>query len=127
MGRKTVLLDDLDGTELPDDTQPIYLSLGRTKYALYLTESNHDKLLKAVGPFIENAETVANTPSSSTPASSKASDADRERNAKIRHWAIDTGFKYENAKGEMVTLGDRGRIPDVVAKAWEDAGSPDIS
>lgn len=119
MGRKTVLVDDLDGSELPEDTAPIRLSLGRTTYDLYLSEKNHGKLMEAVGPFIENAET------SSTPTAPKSSGAkpaaDKERLAKIRTWAQSSGFKYKNAAGEEVTLGDRGRIPDAVVQAYDEA------
>lgn len=126
MPRKTinVLTDDYDGKELPEGTAPIRLSLGRTMYALYLSEDNHGKLLEALEPFITDAEKVH---AGSVTASPGTSAAEKERNAKVRHWAIDTKFKYTNAKGEQTTLGDRGRIPEVVVKAWEEAGSPDIS
>lgn len=119
MGRKTVLVDDLDGTELPEGTSPVMLSLGRTTYSLYLSEKNHEKLLKAVTPFIENAETTsASTARSSTRSGGSA---DKERMQNVRAWAQSTGFKYENAKGEQVTLGDRGRIPESVYKAYDEA------
>lgn len=121
MGRKTVLVDDLDGTELPEDTQPIHLSLGRTTYALYLSEKNHEKLLKAVTPFIENAETVSSSAGRSTAAPARASNTDKERNQKVRAWAQATGFKFKNAAGEEVTLGDRGRIPQEVYEAYDAA------
>lgn len=121
MGRKTVLLDDYDGAELPDDAAPITLSLGRTTYSLYLSEDNHGKLLEAIDPFIKTAETLTSTPRAAAPARAKAANDDN-RNA--RKWAIETGFKYENASGEKVTLGERGRIPDAVMEAWRVAGSP---
>jgi hypothetical protein len=113
MGRKTVLVDDLDGSELPEDTRPINLSFGRTSYALYLSEDNHGKLLEAVEPFIANAEEVNNT---ATPASSSA---DKEKMKRVREWAKSTGFKFTDAQGNEKTLGDRGRIPDEVVKAYE--------
>ena len=120
------LVDDLDGKELPEDTSPVRLSLGRTTYNLYLSEDNHGKLLKALDPFITDAETEA-TASQPTPVrSSGASNPNKERNAKVRHWAIETGYEYENARQERVTLGDRGRIPEAVVKAWQEAGSPEI-
>lgn len=123
MGRKTVLVDDLDGTELPEDTQPIRLSLGRTTYNLYLSEKNHEKLLEAVTPYIENAETVTGTTSASSRTSSTTKASDKERNAKVREWAQSTGFKFTNAAGEEVTLGDRGRIPEAVFKAYDEANA----
>lgn len=120
MGRKTVLLDDLDGTELPDETSPIHLSLGRTTYALYLTEDNHGKLLKALDPFIANAETVSAGAATRTPARSSTS-SDKEKMKKVREWAQATGFTFKNAAGEEKTLGDRGRIPDEVIAAYDAA------
>jgi len=120
MGRKYVLLDDFDGKELPDDTTPVNLSLGRTTYALYLSEKNHGKLLEALNPFIENAETVTGTPRS-TPAAPKASSADKEHNKAVRAWAQATGYTFKNAAGEDTTLGDRGRIPQEVFDAYDAA------
>lgn len=119
MGRKTVLLDDLDGTELPDDASPIHLSLGRTTYSLYLTEDNHGKLLKALEPFIENAETVGTSRSSAAPRA--AASGDKEKMKKVREWAIASNFEFTNAAGEKKTLGDRGRIPQEVIDAYDKA------
>ena len=122
MGRKTVLLDDLDGTELPDDTQPIRLAIGRSDYRVYLTEANHEKLLNALQPFIENAEKVG-TPVADRVRSSSPSNADKEKLKAVREWAIATNFKYKNAAGEEKTLGDRGRIPQDVIDAYEKANA----
>lgn len=118
MGKKYVLVDDLDGKELPDDTQPVNLSLGRTTYSLYLSEKNHGKLLEALNPFIENAET-----SSTTTAARRAStgSSDKAKLKAVREWAQATGYAYKNAKGEEVTLGDRGRIPQEVVDAYDKA------
>lgn len=118
MGRKTVLVDDLDGTELPEGTQAINLSMGRTTYALYLSEKNHEKLLKALTPFIENAETVSGGSSSRT---ARSSSQDKEKMKKVREWAQATGFKFKDAAGNEKTLGDRGRIPDEVVAAYDAA------
>lgn len=125
MGRKTVLVDDFDGTDLPEDTEPISLSLGRTTYSLYLSEKNHGKLMEALTPYIENAETSATpTASRQTGRQGTATNAaDKERLTKIRAWAQSSGFTYKNAAGEDTTLGDRGRIPDAVVKAYEEANA----
>lgn len=117
---RAVILDDLDGKELPEDTQPITLSMGRTTYNLYLSESNHEKLLKAVTPFIENAETATGA-ASRTPRSSSAASADKEKMKKVREWAQATKFKFKDAQGNEKTLGDRGRIPDEVVAAYDKA------
>lgn len=118
MARKYVLLDDLDGKELPDDTNPINLSLGRTNYVLYLSEKNHGKLLEVLSPFIENAET---TSSRTTSAPSSVDSGMKAKLKAVRVWAQETGYTYKNAKGEDVTLGDRGRIPQEVIDAYDKA------
>ena len=114
----TVLTDDYDGKELPEDTTPVRLSLGRSTYNLYLSDKSHGKLLEVLNPFIENAEKAA--PAVGTPARSSSS-ADKERLKAVREWAQATGFKYTNAKGEETTLGDRGRIPQEVIDAYDAA------
>lgn len=127
MGRTTieVIKDDFDGKELPAETQAVNLSIGSKRYMLYLSDQNHGKLLDLLQPFIENAE-IAYDHKEMTKHRNSFKAADKEHNAKVRHWAIQTGYEYENAQKKMVKLGDRGRIPDVVVKAWEAAGSPDI-
>ena len=56
MGRATRLKDDLDGTELPEGTEPVRLAVGDTTYEILLSSDNQDKLLEAVQPFIANAK-----------------------------------------------------------------------
>jgi hypothetical protein len=118
MGRKFVLVDDLDGSELPEDTKPVTFSLGRTTYNLYLSDKNHEKFLNDLNKYIANAETVTGA---APRASSSASSADKEKLKAVREWAQATGYKYKNAKGEEVTLGDRGRIPQEIVDAYEAA------
>jgi hypothetical protein len=117
MGRRYVLLDDYDGKELPDDTAPVSLSLGRTTYNLFLSEANHGKLLEALEPFIKDAEKAGTQQRSTSPAKS----TDKDKLKAVREWAQSTGYKYTNAKGEETTLGDRGRIPQEVVDAYDAA------
>lgn len=117
MGKKYVLVDDYDGKELPDDTSPVRLSLGRTTYDLYLSEDNHGRLLEVLNPFIEGAETSSSTAAARTPRGG----SDKEKLKKVREWAQATKFTYKNAKGDEVTLGDRGRIPQEVIDAYDKA------
>lgn len=124
------IIDDHDGKELPAETPVTKIAYGGQRYNLYLSDKNQEKLFDFLATFTKEAEAEKDRPASSSASSSTStatSAAEKERNSKVRHWAIDTKFKYKNAKGEEVTLGDRGRIPDVVVKAWEEAGSPDIS
>ena len=112
MGRRTVLVDDYDGEELPSDTAPLRLSLGRKTYRLYLGEKSLEALYDALEPFTKDAEVEG---SSSTPAPTQK--ADRERVKAVRAWAQAEGIKQPNGK----PLGDRGRIPDEIFKAYDDA------
>ena len=121
MGRRTVLVDDYDGSTLPDNTQPTRLSLGRTVYEVYLSDENHDKLLEAVEPFIKNADKSSSTMTVSVTRSRSASKADRDYLRRVREWAQETGFTYKGANGEDRTLGPRGRIPDEVQRAYDNA------
>lgn len=52
MGIKTVYIDDFDGKELPDSTEPFHLAVGEDQYTLYLSEDNITALETAVEPFI---------------------------------------------------------------------------
>lgn len=121
MGRRFVLVDDYDGKELPDDTAPVRLSLGRTTYNLYLSETNHGKLLEALNPFLEGAETTDARTAPTPRASKSAATHDKERMKAIRQWAQENKVKFTNAKGEETTLGDRGRIPQEVIDAYDKA------
>lgn len=118
MPRQTIvqLLDDYDGKPLPEDTKPVSLKLGRTTYNLYLSDKNHGKLLEVLTPFIEGAET-----DTAQPVRPMVSNSDKERNKAVRAWAQSTGFKFKNAAGEEVSLGDRGRIPQEVYDAYDKA------
>src|SRR4051794_28646542 len=125
MGRRTILVDDYDGKELPDGTKPVHLALGRTTYTLHLSEANHGKLLEVLHPFIDGAETLAlsQTVISNMKSSAPSSSGNRDKMKAVRSWAQSTGYKYKNTQGKKVTLGDRGRIPDEVVKAYEKANA----
>jgi hypothetical protein len=111
MGRRYVLLDDYDGKELPEDTPPTRLTLGRKTYRLYLSDESLEALYAALEPFTKDADVE-------TGAAPKASQkADRERVKAVRAWAIANKVKQPNGK----PLGDRGRIPDEIFKAYDEA------
>lgn len=110
MARKTILIDDYDGTELPSDTAPMRLTLGRRSYNLYLGEQSLEALYAALEPFTKEADTDTATP---VKAPQKA---DKDRVKAVRAWAQAEGIKQPNGK----PLGDRGRIPDEIFKAYDE-------
>lgn len=111
MARRTVLVDDFDGNELPSDTAPLRLSLGRKVYRLYLGDKSLEALYAALEPFTKDAE-VETGP---VPVASQKSDKDRVK--AVRAWAQAEGIKQPNGK----PLGDRGRIPEEIYKAYDEA------
>lgn len=102
------MVDDFTGDELPEDTSPVKLSLGRKAYSLYLSDKSLEALYSALEPFTKDAE--ADT-GKSTP-SQKAND--KERIKAIRTWAQAKGIEH-NGKA----LGDRGRIPEDIIAAYD--------
>lgn len=107
-----VLTDDLDGKQLPEGTQPVPLSLGRTTYNLYLSEKNHGALLKALDPFITDAETVSSN--AAKPRAARGTAAAKTNSKEVREWARQNGWPE---------LGDRGRIPEDAQKAFDSKAS----
>lgn len=110
MGRRTVLVDDYSGKELPDDTSPVRLSLGRTTYRLYLGEKSLEALYSALEPFTKDAE--KETGSSSV----QEKKSDRARTRLIREWA-----QANNVQWNGKPLGDRGRIPEEIVEQYDAA------
>jgi len=108
MARKTVLIDDFDGKELPSDTAPVRLSIGNTTYRLYLSEKSQDALQTALEPFIKDAEKDAKQ------NSVNKTSASRGRTKAIREWAQANNITF-NGK----PLGDRGRIPEEIVEQYE--------
>jgi hypothetical protein len=111
MGRRTVLVDDYTGKELPENTTALRLSLGRKAWNLYLGDKSLEALYGALEPFTKDAE-------SATGAVAQGSQkADKERTRAIREWAQANNVKQPNGK----PLGDRGRIPQEVVDAYDAA------
>lgn len=117
MARRTVttLIDDLDGSEIPEGTDSTMFSLNGKNYRIDLTGDNQAKLQKALDPFIDKATRIssglgrrASTPSSSPSSSGGASRGDLQQ---IREWA----------KGNGYSVSDRGRIKGDVIAAYDAA------
>ena len=57
---RTVLIDDIDGTEV-DDVQPVRFALDGTSYELDLSASNRDQLAAALAPYVAPGRRVPRT------------------------------------------------------------------
>ena len=77
-----VVYDDYDGKELPADTEPILLSLGRQRYRLYLSSENEGKLRDVLADFTKDAD-LAEDGTESTGQKSSDSGAQRGDNFRL--------------------------------------------
>lgn len=119
MGRKYILIDDYDGKELPDDTNPTRLMVDATNYIVYLSEENKTALFNTLDPFIKDAE-VSTAPKAAPATRAKSTgSADLAKKKLVRKWAQDNSIKFKRADGTEGMLGDRGRIPDTIMEAYD--------
>jgi len=111
-----ILLDDLAAAECParevraDET--ISFGYQGSHFEIDLSARNARRLRQDIDPFIAAARRV---PSSRAPRPGPRTAARRRDTANARAWAQKNGFPW---------LGEKGRLPDEVMKAWEAAGAP---
>ena len=104
---KIQVTDDLDGT---DADVTVRFALDEIAYEIDLNKSNDAKLRKALAPFIEHAR--KSSVAKRVPAQrGSRSAANRNRTRDVREWA----------KGQGMTVNDRGRIPADVLAEYEAA------
>lgn len=117
MGIKTriIVTDSFDGKELPEDTTPIRVQVGRRAWDLYLCEDNTKKFYEQLRKWTrdEKEQPVSTAAPRSRQAAGHAASIDPEQRRKIREWAQATGFEHNGKK-----IGDRGRIPQEVVDAY---------
>jgi hypothetical protein len=98
-----VISDDLDGS--PDATS-VEFGLDGVSYSIDLARKNEKALRTTLAPYLEVATKVRPGRRGTT---SRARVPDRDRNAAIRGWALESG----------VQLPSRGRIAGAVADAYD--------
>lgn len=106
MARKTIVVDDLDGTE---GAREVTFSLDGETWRIDLSEPNRQRLRAALGEFIEAGVKIGAQRSSGRTAATTASAA--AGTSEIRAWARANGYE----------VNDRGRIPAQVVEAYEAA------
>lgn len=107
MARKTIVVDDLDGSE---DAREVTFSLDGETWRIDLTERNRQRLRAALGEFIEAGVKVGGGRSRASGGRSSAATSGGQTSV-IRDWARANGYD----------VNDRGRIPAAVAEAYEAA------
>lgn len=137
MGTRTISyrFDDLDGSDIDEDVEPVRFGLAGQSYEIDLSKANADRLLLFLQPFVDKARRVAALPSPTgkrpytrrapqTPRTPGDSTSDRRANG-----AKAASSKYRDLMGQAggplvvrrwaqqngVDVGVRGRIPfDVI-------------
>ncbi|MEV6909172.1 Lsr2 family protein [Amycolatopsis sp. NPDC051071] len=110
------IVDDLDGGEA---TQTVPFGLDGVQYEIDLSDKNAQALRDALERYTEAGTRtggrklrLAVGQSTAESGSGRATaTADRERNQQVRAWAAENGY----------AIAERGRIPNEVEKAFDDA------
>ena len=110
------LIDDLDGTEIPDGKgDSVEFAFRGVSYRIDLTNANIAKFEKALGPYLEGATKTGGSRRRARARRNAKTDggAPNEGVSAIRTWAAKHGHKVSS----------RGRIPAKVVAAYEAAHS----
>lgn len=127
MARITQTIDDLSGEILTEEVEPTKVSVDGTEYEVDLGSASKDRFIKWL-----NGEGALEQyrPSASKATTRKPAATDdkwsKDDKAAARHWAIENKVEFTNQAGEKKYLAERGRIPDEIMTAWEEAGKPQI-
>jgi hypothetical protein len=111
MASKTILVDDLDGTELKDGQGgTVSFTYDGNEYSLDLSNKNKKKMDDALAPFIANATKLGGRRTQQR-SGGGAARTDREQLQAMRSWARDHGY----------TVSDRGRVSQEIQEAYHAA------
>lgn len=112
MAKKTILVDDLDGTELKDGKgETVTFTYDNVEYSLDLSTKNRKKLDDALAPFIANATRLGGRRAPRSSVRVRSSRTGREQLQSIRQWAREQGY----------TVSDRGRVSQEIQEAYHAA------
>lgn len=108
MASKTILIDDVDGSE--NEVRTRRFSLDDQLYELDLSPHNSERLYDALKPFMKHARKVTESPrpAARTRAPTRNRKTEDPELAKIRTWARANGFE----------INARGRIPKEAVAAY---------
>jgi hypothetical protein len=115
----TKYLDDFDGAELPDTTEPVLLGWEGTTYKLFLSDVNQKKLATALEKYIKDADTVSPSAAAFRSAGSRSEaqvlvESKGHSFAEVKKWALDKGT-FKTAKGDPIS----DTAPRLSADVWE--------
>jgi hypothetical protein len=108
---QTILVDDLDGSELGNDGQTIRFGWLGAEYTIDLSQANVDKFAAAITPYVNAGQRIGGR---KTRNSASSSDGNGYVDTKaVRKWADSNGIE----------LSSRGRVPAAVIEKFKAAGN----
>ena len=117
MARKVVyqIVDDLDGKQLAEgEGETVRFGLDGAEYEIDLSGANAEKLRSLLNPYIAGGRRVSSSrrgrTSSRRDRGTSSSSSNRDL-SEVRAWALANGYK----------VADRGRIPQTILAAYEQA------
>ena len=109
---QTILVDDLDGTELGDDGQTIRFGWLGAEYTIDLSQANVDKFAAAISPFVDAGQRIGGRKTRSSGPSTNGNGNGQIDTKAVRKWAASNGIE----------LSSRGRVPADVVEKFKAAG-----
>lgn len=110
----TIVTDDLTGEE-SEDAQTHTFAVNGSEYEIDLASDSYDKLLEALGPFMDagrrQRKSRGRGASTGSRKSSGRGQSAGQDTAKIRAWAEEQGY----------AVSKRGRIPADIVEAYDKA------
>ncbi|MFD4554429.1 Lsr2 family protein [Streptomyces sp. NPDC058469] len=110
MAKKTVVIDDLDGT---DGAETMTFGLDDKRYSIDLGEKNGKKLREFLAKYIEVAEEIEEPAPTMKVTGPRKATSDYDP-AAVRQWATENGIE--------VNL--KGRVPEAIISQWRQATAP---
>jgi hypothetical protein len=108
---QTILVDELDGTELGDDGQTIRFGWLGAEYTIDLSQANVDKFAAAITPYVDAGQRIGGRkPRIAIPSANGNGPVDTKA---VRKWAASNGIELSN----------RGRVPADVVEKYKAAGN----
>ncbi|MFK5634260.1 Lsr2 family protein [Ornithinimicrobium sp. LYQ103] len=107
---QTILVDDIEGTEITDGGQTVQFAVDGVTYEIDLSDKNAVKMRETLQFYVDHARRVGGRRQPGT-GGGGTSRTDKTQLAAIRRWARDNGHQ----------VSDRGRIKKEIVDAYEAA------
>ena len=88
MGIKQVIVDDIDGTDLPEGTEPVDVTYDGKTYPVYLSDSNKERFVNFLNGTAPLSKKTAPKTSTGSGSTGKKTETYGYNYADVKAWAI---------------------------------------